>query len=90
MPLITEETKRWEPQGPGTPPEEHALEVTFPVFPSIEGYHELALHRTREGPGCIRVNGLLIVDPFCPICRRQLLEQLVPRASGPPESLSRR
>lgn len=71
MKVISEETKRVELPGAGTQPEEHAIEVTFPVFPSIEAYHELALHRTREGPGCIRVNNLLIADPFCPICRRR-------------------
>ena len=76
MKIISEETKRGEPPGRGVPPEEHALEVTFPVFPSIEAYHELALHRMREGPACIRVNGLLLRDPFCPTCNAK-------RAMGP-------
>lgn len=58
------------------PADEHAIEIAFPVFPSIEAYHELALMRMREGPACIRVNGLLIPDPFCPECA-------VKRAAGP-------
>lgn len=58
MQVISEETMR----------EEHATVIEFPSFPSIEGFQELALHRMREGPGCVRVNGLLIRDPFCPQC----------------------
>lgn len=53
-------------------PIEHAVEISFPIFPSVEGFQELALHRLRSGPGCIVIvtaqSRLLIRDALCPAC----------------------
>lgn len=57
--------------------------IDYVSWPSIEAFDDLRWRRTREGPGCIVVNGLLIVDRLCPACAAKRLEQPGPRFTGP-------